>query len=139
MAKRKYKLNFFDIIVLTIILLGAVVIAVAYDNKPYLGSKMVNVQVVVTDQPTIENIKSKLDGSKNLFIDSDHYPVEQVSYELITGADGALRLFIKLRALGDIRQDKSILLGQRIYANQKVILKGDYSATGYITDYSYED
>lgn len=140
MFKRKNKVNIFDIFVVTVLVLAISFFVVAFNNKPYLGSKNVAVEVRVSDAFTIESISNKLKNQATVFFSGTKYPVAQSAYRFEYDANNQIKyIFIKLEGLGDIAENNSIFNGQRIYINQKVEIHGDYWAQGYISDYKYED
>lgn len=140
MAILKNKVNIFDIFIAIVLVLAAVFLIFSYNNKPYLGSKNVSIEVRVSDGFTIESINKKLKDNVQVFFSGTKYPVIQDSHRFEYDNLGGIKyIFIKLKGLGDINDGKSIFNGQRIYINQKVEIHGDYWAQGYIVDYKYED
>lgn len=139
MARLKFKLNLFDIILLTAILLIVLLISLGWDNQPYLGSRDMIVTVKIDDGNTINNIRSQLVESGELCLDSYRYCGEQVEAKIIN-PDGVSPTYVlvTIKGVGDINEDKSIFMGHRVYANQLVQLRGNYVADGRITDFYYE-
>lgn len=140
MDKLKFRVNIIDVIAVLAIVLFAMVIALSWNNKPYLGSKNVSVEVMVTARNTINAVLPKMESAETVFYSGSKYPVKQVSYRTENDVYGQIKyLYITVEGLGDISSGKSIFNGQRIYINQKVELRGDYQVQGYVTDYHYED
>lgn len=140
MGKSKFRVNIFDAIAVLAIVLFFMVVALSWDNKPYLGSKNVSVEVMVTARETIKAVLPKMKSAATVFYSGSKYPVRQVSYRTENDTYGQIRyLYITVEGLGDVTSGKSIFNGQRIYLNQKVELRGDYQVQGYVTDYHYEN
>lgn len=140
MAKQRFRTNLFDIIFVIMAILLAVAAALSWNNQPYLGSKTVIVVIEVDDNYTFDNIKSKLSQSVGVYLNSNHYQAVQRSYEVkFDSITEKNQLYITISGLGSIEANKSILLGNRIYANEQVELHGDYYAKGRIVDFYYEN
>lgn len=140
MVKPKFNINIFDILCIVAILTIAIVIGLARSNQPYLGSRMVVAVIQVTDEDTVNNIASKLQQASQVYIGSNHYSASQLSADISTDVNtGKKQAVIKIGGLGEISNNKSIFLGQRIYANQEVQIRSNYLAKGYVTDFYYED
>jgi len=140
MVKPKYRINIFDVLCIVAILSIAVVVALARNNQPYLGSRTVVAVIQVNDEGTVDNIASKLQQASQVYIGSNHYFASQLSADVTTNAStGKKQAIIKISGLGDISNNKSIFLGQRIYANQEVQIHSNYFAKGYVTDFYYEN
>ncbi len=140
MAKQKLQINIFDVFIVVAIVLAISFFAVAFSNKPYLGTKNVAIEVRISDGFTIESIADKLKNKATVFFSGTKYPVSQSAYRFEYDENNKIKyIFIKLEGLGDIVEGNSIFNGQRIYVNQKVEIHGDYWAQGYISDYKYED
>lgn len=140
MGKSKFRINVFDAIALIAIVSFVLVVALSWNNKPYLGSRNVSVEVMVTARNTIKAVLPKMESAEIVFYSGSKYPVKQISYRTENDAYGQIKyLYITVEGLGDIASGKSIFNGQRIYINQKVELRGDYQVQGYVTDYHYED
>lgn len=133
MAKPKLKINLFDLLVIIAILIISVVSVFSWNNEPYLGSRNMIVTVKIIDENTIENIVSKLDENQRICIDSNRYCATQNGFEFVDDY-----LLVKISGIGDINGDRSIFLGKKIYANQEVKLRGNYTADGFVVDY-YEN
>lgn len=140
MAKPNYKLNLFDIIFAVLALLAILVVAISWNNQPYLGTKNVIVTVKINDAKTVDNISSQVSQNKQVCIDSGHYCGTQIQAETFTPiGTGVSTAYIKIKGLGYTDGDRLIFLGHRIYANQEVQLRGNYSAIGRVTDFYYEE
>lgn len=140
MVKPKFSINIFDVLCIVAILTIAIVIGLARSNQPYLGSRTVVAVIQVTDEGTVNNIASKLQQASQVYIGSNHYFASQLSADITTDSNtGEKQAIIKISGLGEISNNKSIFLGQRIYANQEVQIRSNYLAKGYVTDFYYED
>lgn len=139
MVKQKSnKVNLFDIFVILFVSLLCLIVAIAYQNKPYLGSKNTIVTVEVTDDETISRVEKELQSTAELFYSGTKYPVKQISYQITNNESNDKTLRINLSGLGEIKEGDSIFNGQRIFLNQKVELRSDYFVQGYVVDYRYE-
>lgn len=143
MAKPKFKINLFDAFFIVFLLLVGLTFVLSWNNEPYLGEKEIIVDVLIDDPAVVSSISSQLSQNKVVYIDSHRYCGRQVKSEifvehLAVGNDVTYAL-ISIKGLGSITKDRSSFLGHRIYANQEVQLRGNYSANGRITDFYYED
>ena len=140
MVKRKFNINLFDIFAVIALVIVIFIGALAYFNKPFLGAKNMLVEVKISNTETIEAILPKVATSKTVYFSGTKYTVNQKSYRIENDAsDKPQYLYITLEGLGKVSDDDSIFNGQRIYVNQKVEIRSDYQAQGYITDFHYED
>jgi hypothetical protein len=138
MAQQKFKINLFDAIVGLAIVLIVAVLAFSYDNQVDLGSKPMLIVVQISDDEVISRIMPKLDFTSEVFYSGSKYPITQRGYWLVNDETGGQDLNITLSGMGEIKEGNSIFNGQRIFINQKVELRSDYFAQGYIIDYRYE-
>lgn len=140
MGKTKFRINIFDAIAVLAILMLVLTMALSWSNKPYLGSRKVAVEIMVTARNTIKAVLPNMKSAETVFYSGSKYPVKQISYRTENDDYGKIKyLYITVEGLGNINSGKSIFNGQRIYINQKVELRGDYQVQGYVTDYHYED
>lgn len=136
MAKRKLKINPFDLIIVIFIIVLALIFGVSINNKPNLGSKVVDVEVKISNEDTINSILPKVKTSQVVYYSGTKYPVKQISYRIENNSSGQVKnLFIKLQGMGEIIDGQSIFNGQRIYLNQKVEIHSDYQVQGYVVNY----
>lgn len=140
MAKQKFNINIFDYLVMLAIIAIGLIVLFAYNNKPNLGERVVQVEIIITDPITIRTILPTIKLAKEVFYSSTKYPVEQVSYKTELDTSGAIdHLDVTLQGPGTINEGDSIFNGQRVYANQKVEIRSDYFAQGYVTSFNYAD
>lgn len=140
MAKLKFRINIFDILAIIAVIILACIGIAAWNNKPFLGSRTVLVEVKISNEATIQMILPKVKLASEVFYSGTKYPVKQVSYRTENDKNGQVQyLFVVLSGKGDITSDKSTFNGQRIYVNQKVEIHADYQAQGYVADYYYEN
>jgi len=120
----------------------AIVVAIgfmSYSSKPFLGDTNLLVEVMISDPTTIKAVLPMVGTTKKVYYSGSKYQVEQISHNTEQNNDGTVKyLYITLRGLGKISDGASIFNGQRIYNNQKVEIRSDYQAQGYITDFYYE-
>lgn len=140
MVKPRFRINIFDIIsiVVAMILIGTIIFG--WNNKPYLGSHIVDVKIKIDNRDTINAVLQKVHDNNNkiVFYSGSKYPVIQALYDLVYGSDKeASVLNIVLKGYGDISDNGSIFNGQRVYINQKVEIRSDYFVQGYVTDFHY--
>lgn len=140
MVKQKFKINLFDILAI-IVLVSIICIGVlSYFNKPFLGEKDMLVEIKISNSDTINAILPKVVTSKTVYFSGTKYTVKQASYRIENSVNGqAQYLYITVEGLGTIFDDNPIFNGQRIYVNQKVEIRSDYQAQGYVVDFRYED
>jgi hypothetical protein len=139
MVKRKFKLNILDAIAVLLIVATACIGLVSYHSKPFLGDKNVLVEVKISNAETIDAVLPKVREAKEVYYSGTRYPVEQTSYRTEDDSSGHIKyLYITLIGLGKVSDKGSIFNGQRIYVNQKVEIRSEYQAQGYVVDYRYE-
>lgn len=136
MATKKVKKswNWFDVVVGLLVALVLISLGLAWGKQPQLGSAQVYLKVLVKDPATISQISQALPKAQEIFIDSHRYGAQQVDYRHKV-VEGQEVLEITLVGPGEIKADRAFFLGQRVYANREVILKGDYLARGWVVDY----
>lgn len=138
MAKRKFNINLFDLLVLLAIICVGLICVFSYNNKPFLGEKNVVVEVIVSDPTTIQAVLPSLRLADVVYFSGTKYPVRQLSYRTENDANGQIKqLYITLVGPGTIDDGRSIFNGQRIFTNQKVEIRADYYAKGYVTGFRY--
>lgn len=139
MAKRKFKINWFDGFILVVVLLACLIVAFAWNNKPYLGEKNMLVKVKIDNEQVVKTIMPKVVEAGEVYFSGTKYPVKQASYETHVNTSGTIdEVYVTLSGLGQIKEDDSTFNGQRIYLNKKVEIRNDYFAQGYVVDYKYE-
>jgi hypothetical protein len=139
MAKRRFKVNWFDGFVIVVLLLACLIAVFALNNKPYLGEKTMLVKVKIDNEQTVKTIMPKVVEAGEVYFSGTKYPVKQASYETHVNTSGAIdEVYVTLSGLGQIKENDSIFNGQRIYVNKKVEIRNDYFAQGYVVDYRYE-
>lgn len=139
MAKRKFKINWFDGFILVVVLLACLIVAFAWNNKPYLGEKNMLVKVKIDNEQVVKTIMPKIIEAGEVYFSGTKYPVRQVSYETHVDNSGVIdTVYITLSGLGKMDEDNSIFNGQRIFLNKKVEIRNDYFVQGYVVDYRYE-
>lgn len=138
MAKQKLKINLFDVIFGLAILLVVLIAGFAYDNRINLGKKSMLIVVQIPDDAVIDRIMPELDFTKEVYYSGSKYPITQMGYWLVNDATGGQDLNISLSGMGEIKDGDSIFNGQRIFINQKVELRSDYFAQGYVIEFRYE-
>jgi hypothetical protein len=112
----------------------------AFNNRSFLGSKNLLVELKISNTDTINSILPKVETSSTVYYGGSKYPVTQDSYRIIKDEDGDnLYLYITLRGLGDISSGNSIFNGQRVYLNQKTEIRSDYQVQGYVADFYYDN
>lgn len=136
MAKRKYKINFFDIAAVIALAIVALTVAFSYTNRPSLGSRSVLVEIKISDATMIEAAIPKLKTSGEVYFSGTKYPVRLDSYQTKGGSSD---LYLTIVGPGDIYEGNSIFNGQRITTHQKVELRADYQVQGFVTDFRYEN
>ena len=140
MAKQKFKINLFDIFAVIVLVSIICIGALSYFNKPFLGEKDMLVEIKISNTETINAILPKVVTSKTVYFSGTKYTVKQASYRIENGVNGqAQYLYVTVEGLGTIFDDGSIFNGQRIYVNQKVEIRSDYQAQGYVVDFRYEN
>ena len=140
MAKQKYRINLFDLLVIFLVIITALIGFIAYNNKPSLGERTLIVDVRISNIETIEAILPTIKTASEVYYSSSKYPVKQLSYDVEKDVSGQIKyLNIKIEGPGLISDGKSIFNGQRIFTNQKVELRADYFAQGYVTGFGYAD
>ena len=138
MAKQKSSINLFDLLVIVAIICIGLICIFSYNNKPFLGEKDVVVEVIVSDPATIQAVLPSVKLASVVYFSSTKYPVEQISYRTESDTNGQIEnLYITLIGPGTINVGRSIFNGQRIFANQKVEIRADYYAKGYVTGFHY--
>lgn len=138
LKKVKKGWNWFDGVVVGLVILVVMSLVFAWGRQPQLGSAQLYLKVWVKDPATISQISQALPKAQEIFIDSHRYGAHQTDYQTKL-VDGQEILEITLVGPGEIEADRAIFLGQRIYANREVILKGDYVARGWIVEYGLQD
>lgn len=138
MAKLKSKINLFDAFMLTAVILLGICAALSWNNRVDLGDEAMLIVVQVKDDAVIDRIMPELDFTKEVYYSGSKYPITQKGYWLVDDETGGEDLNITLSGMGEIKDGDSTFNGQRIYLNQKVELRSDYFAQGYIVDYRYE-
>lgn len=136
MAKRKFKINIFDVFVVFVLILFGLIFLLSNNNKLDLGNKKVLVDVVINDQSTIENIKNYVKNGGQVFYNSTKYPVTMKSY-LMQYSPNSVTMHLTLEGYGDISDNNMIFNGQRIFANQKVEIRSDFFAQGRVVKVYY--
>lgn len=140
MVKRNFRVNIFDILIVVAVVAVALIGAVSWNNKPFLGDKTVLVEVRFSDPVLINSALPKIMTAKEVFYSGTKYLVQQVSYRTENESNGQMKyLFVTFRGLGNISGNDSIFNGQRTYINQKVEIHADYQLQGYVVDYRYEN
>lgn len=140
MAKQKFSINLFDILVAIAVIAIALIGVLAWNSKPFLGNKNVLVEVRFSDPVLINSALPKVMTAKEVFYSGTKYSVQQISYRTENDASGQTKyLFVTLRGLGDISDNDSIFNGQKTFVNQKVEIHADYQLQGYVVDYRYEN
>ena len=141
MARRKLRINLFDLMFVAILVLAVITVAIGWGNKRSMGSRQMIVTVEISDQQAIDNILPVVERSDNhqVFYAGSNNMVLQKSHVVLYNAVGDIdRLDVTLRGLGDIDENASIFNGQRIYANQKTEIRSDYYMQGFVADFRYE-
>jgi hypothetical protein len=140
MVRRKFNLNIFDLFVVAAILAVLSIVLFSYSNRPYLGSRTVQVELKVSGAETIQAILPGVETTDEIYYSGTKYPVKQVSYRAEADYSGQINnLYIIIQGPGDITSEKSIFNGQRIYLNQKAEIHSGYQAQGYVVDFYYAD
>lgn len=136
--KIKKRGNWFDAVFGLLVALALVSLGLAWGKQPQLGSSQLYLKVWVKDSATISQISRALPRAQTIFIDSHRYGARQTNYQTKV-VDGQEILEITLVGSGELKADRVFFLGQRVYANREVILKGDYLARGWVVDYGLQD
>ncbi|MEI7689434.1 MAG: hypothetical protein WCI79_00510 [Candidatus Saccharibacteria bacterium] len=141
MAKRKFKINLFDVLAIVAVVAIGLMVIFANSNKPSLGAMTVQVEVKVSDKPAIDNILPSLQMTEEgVYYNGTKYPIRQTGYRVENDPTGAIKyLYITLEGPGEIAGGNSIFNGQRIYVNQKAEIHADYRVKGYVSDFHYAD
>jgi hypothetical protein len=140
MAKLKFNINIFDLLVVVAIAIVAIVGVISYSNKPFLGSKNVIVEVRISDVAAIKEALPSVKLASVVYYSGTKYPIKQMSYRTEQDSTDQIEsLYITLEGPGDISEGNSIFNGQRIYVNQKVEIRADYQVQGYVADFRYEN
>ena len=140
MAKQKFRINLFDIFVVVVIIITTLIFFVSYNNKPNLGDKVILVEIKISDLKTIETVMPVIKSADLVYFSGTKYPVKQISYKTEPDSNGLTKyLDITVEGPGNIVDGNSIFNGQRVYVNQKVEIRADYYAQGYVVDFGYEN
>lgn len=140
MVKQKFRINLFDLLVVILIIVAVVVGGISYGSKPDLGNKNALVVVKISNSETIKAILPQVKLAAEVYYSGTKYPVKQISYRTELDINNqAEYLYVTLEGPGNIYDGSSIFNGQRVYVNQKVEIRGDYQAQGYVTDFRYEN
>ena len=136
MVKRKYNINFFDIVALAVLVLIGSITLISFNNKPSLGDKTVSVEVKITDATMIEGALKKIKTDSNVYFSGTKYPVKLSSYNV--SPDNST-LYLIVEGPGNISDDGSTFNGQRIWTHQKVEIRSDYQVQGFVVDFGNEN
>ncbi len=141
MAKLKFNVNIFDVFVVIVLFLIATVIVIGWNNKTYLGSHKVQVDISIPNFDTATTVlpSIKNNNDQKMFFSGSSDQVTQRNV-LVDSNEGKIKsIVITVEGMGDIGTDESIFNGQKIYIDQKVDLRGNYYTPGYVIGYKYVD